>query len=99
MVSSIQQSEVSMFTAADVKKKVEQFTEKGCERIDEWIKDELSYKFVTSVGDVVGIPSVRIASLGWDKNIFIKAMQVRGFSVDYYCEDRPCGDCYYMIGL
>jgi hypothetical protein len=88
-----------MFTANDVKQKVQDFTVEQCERIDDWLRDELTYKFVTSAGSKVSVTDSRISSLGWNKNIFIKAMEVRGFSVEYYCEDRPCGQCYYMISL
>lgn len=35
----------------------------------------------------------------WDKAVFISDMKDRGFSVEYYCEDRPCGNCYFKISI
>lgn len=61
MVSSIQQSEVNMFTAADVKKKVEHFTEKECERIDGTTDSKMTFSCVEVTG--VKYYSVKVADI------------------------------------
>ena len=33
------------------------------------------------------------------RNKILNEFTKRGFVVDFYCEDRPCGDCFYTIAV
>lgn len=37
-----------------------------------------------------------IKKLGVDYKEYLEAC---GYSVEYYCEDRPCGNCYFKISI
>ena len=86
-----------MITASDVRKRLKEIN--LCDGIDQWIEDYLISKF--AISPVVTVPDNIIdwGGKGWVKNSFTVAMQQRGFAVEYLCEDRPCGQCYYKIML
>ena len=86
-----------MITVNDVHKKLKEIN--LCDGIDEWIEEYLIPKF--TLNPVVKVPDGVIGrgGKGWSKDSFAVAMRLRGFAVEYYCEDRPCGQCYYKIIL
>ena len=86
-----------MITANGVRKKIKEIN--LCDGIDEWIEEYLIPKFVLSPTVTVSDSVIGWSGKLWGKNSFIAAMQQRGFVVEYYCEDRPCGQCYYKIIL
>ena len=86
-----------MITANDVRKKLKEIN--LCGGIDEWIEEYLLPKFVLSPVVTVSDSVIGWSGKLWGKNSFIASMQQRGFAVEYYCEDRPCGQCYYKIAL
>lgn len=81
-----------MITASDVHKRLKDLTQ--CEGVDDWIESVLIPKFTEK-------HTVRISDrdIKWKKESFIVSMRLRGFLVEYYCEDRPCGGCWYKIIL
>lgn len=86
-----------MITANDVRKKLKEIN--LCDGIDEWIEEYLIPKFVLSPVATVSDSIIDRGGKGWTKDSFTVAMRQRGFAVEYYCEDRPCGQCYYKIIL
>lgn len=81
-----------MFTASDVRKRLKEIN--LCEGIDEWIESVLVPKFAEKRAVTISDRAIK-----WKKESFIVGMQQRGFYVGYYCEDRPCGGCWYEIIL
>jgi hypothetical protein len=81
-----------MFTAKDVRKKLQEIN--LCEGLDEWIENTLILNFLGS--DLTEIPTTAIK---WREKEFVSSMTQRGFHVMRWCEDRPCGGCYYRISL
>ena len=86
-----------MITANDVRKKLKEIN--LCDGIDEWIEEYLIPKFVLSPVVTVSDSAIGRGGKGWTKDTFTVSMRRRGFAVEYYCEDRPCGQCYYKIIL
>ena len=81
-----------MFTAIDVRKRLKEIN--LCEGIDEWIESVLVSKFAVKSSVTISDRAIK-----WSKDSFIVSMQQRGFYIEYYCEDRPCGYCWYKIIL
>lgn len=81
-----------MFTASDVRKRLKEIN--LCEGIDEWIESVLVYKLAEKRTVTISDRVIK-----WKKESFIVSMRQRGFCVEYYCEDRPCGGCWYEITL
>lgn len=86
-----------MITANDVRKKLKDIN--MCDGIDQWIEEYLIPKFALKPVATVSDKIIGWGGNGWSKDSFTVAMQQRGFAVEYYCEDRPCGQCYYKIIL
>lgn len=68
-----------------------------CEGIDEWIKNDLVNRLDSDMRVLIG--EDKISSQGWKKDMFIDSMRERGFFVKYFCDDRPCGGCYFTISI
>lgn len=69
-----------------------------CEGIDTWIQVYLLEQFNSVM--VANINEERVTKRqSWDKYKFIEEMKDRGFNVEYFCEDRPCGNCYFKISI
>ena len=86
-----------MITAKEVKERVKLLS--ACEGVDEFIEHTLIPKFVGTNTVTVTESKVGYGGKGWLKDNFVSAMVQRGFDVEYTCEDRPCGGCYYTISL
>ena len=69
------------------------------EGIDTWIDEYLFERFSRASSNTVEILASRICDLSWDRNLFTSSLERRGFIVSYYCEDRPCGSCWYTITI
>lgn len=67
--------------------------------IDEWIEDYLVGRFAERGLKSVGVNYKTIDNKGWVKEGFIRAMELRGFKVDYKSDDRPCSGPYYEIRI
>jgi hypothetical protein len=80
-----------MFTAKDVAKLVKESEE--CPNIDFWIENSLVAQFMARPTATVATSILRVNK--WSQKGFTKAMQERGFSVDYVSDQRD-GD-YYTI--
>lgn len=87
-----------MFTAENARAAISKTLE-TCEGLDSWIEGYLVEQFTKKTNYVVIIPDWTVTSMGWGVNTFTSAMRVRGFTVDYYCEDSPCGSCYFAIKI
>jgi hypothetical protein len=85
-----------MFTANDLRKKLAMVD--TCHGIDEWLETRLIQRFNVTAARAT-IPSSEVEMRPWSKAAFMHAMQIRGFHIEYYCEDRPCGECWYKITL
>lgn len=81
-----------MFTASDVRKRLKEIN--LCEGIDDWIESVLVPKFAEKHTVTIFEREIK-----WKKESFEVSMQQRGFHVEYYCEDRPWGGCWYKIIL
>lgn len=87
-----------MITANDIRNKLKEA--QGCEGLDAWVSVYLYGKFVQNGSELVHITPHEVEYVqGWNRNRFIQAMQDRGFRVAFYCEDRPCGTCWYKISI
>lgn len=69
------------------------------EGIDLWIHDYLFERFRIANSNTVEVSEIHVISRGWNKGAFVKSLERRGFIISYYCEDRPCGGCWYTITL
>lgn len=87
-----------MFTAKKAREAITKTLE-TCEGLDVWIEDYLVEQFLKGGGHEAVIHDSVVSDNGWGVNTFISAMRLRGFTVEYYCEDRPCGSCYYTITI
>lgn len=83
-----------MFTASDVRKRLKETNLVICDGIDEWIESVLVPKFAVKRSVTISDIAVK-----WSKDSFMASMQQRGFHVEYYCEKRPYGGCWYKITL
>lgn len=86
-----------MITASDILEKLENSNQ--CPEIDKWIEDVLVRRFLHANARTVDIYSDILRAFNWSNDGFIKAMTVRGFHVEYYCDDRPCSNPYFIISL
>lgn len=89
---------MSKVTAKDMYFKVKEYRENLISGLDDWIEYYLFDQFKNQGFSVVVVDSV-ITNQGWSKTVFSEAMKDRGFSVEYTCEDRPCGGCYFTITI
>lgn len=87
-----------MFTAKKAREAIAKTLE-TCEGLDMWIEDYLVEQFIKGDGHTAVVHYSVVSTNGWGMNTFTNAMRVRGFTVDYYCEDRPCGSCYFTINI
>lgn len=83
-------------TAADIRKAIEENAK--CAGIDQWIAETLMPTFITKNGGDIDI-DVRAVTKRWHKDNFIKAMQDRGFKIEYKADNRPAEYPYYRISL
>ena len=86
-----------MFTATDLRDKLK--TLDACPGLDGWIESYLVTRFHENTSSSASVPSAIIHSMKWSRRSFEKSMQQRGFYVEYACEDRPCGGCYFKIAI
>lgn len=85
-------------TAKDIYFKIKEYRTDLISGLDNWIADYLFDKFKDQGYSVAVIDSV-ITNQGWSKTVFTEAMKDRGFSVEYACQDSPCGSCYFTINI
>lgn len=86
-----------MFTAQQVYQAAT--SKQVIEGLDKWIEDYLVGRFTERGLEPVGVNYKTVAGKGWLKEGFMRAMELRGFKVDYKCDDRPCSDPYYEIRI
>ena len=87
------------FTARDLYNILEKESKDCCEGLDEWIVEGLKERFKKAGTNTVDVSDFILTKNGWYREGFTKAMQSRGFQVDYWCEDRPCGACWFKISI
>ena len=85
-----------MFTAKDLYSKVKQNKEILLSGLDKWIESYLTEQFTRHTTLSIKIIASKVP---YPKEQFIEAMGERGFSVEFACEDRPCGYCFYSITI
>lgn len=87
-----------MITAQDVLKYVKDTDAIIDHSVDPFIELCLRPAFVVSKGKPIKLYESTIPEKF--TSLFLKTqLQLRGFTVDYACEDRPCGRCWLLIGL
>lgn len=87
-----------MFTAQDMQKAMKDSL--TCDGLDTWLREDLSIRFVkANAASTTRSLQVDTRDVKWGRNAFINAMALRGFTVAYRCEDRPCSSPYYEIGF
>lgn len=94
-----------MITAKDIRKELNDVTIQHKKAFDDLVGGVLMYEFKRSCGAPVRICSRRmictLAELGipFDKTLVVGQLGLRGFHVEYECEDRPAGSCFFLISL
>ena len=87
-----------MYTAKDVYNFIE--SEKGFlgEELDIFIKDKVQFLFLYC--NPVQVSETFVPeSLRKNRDTLLEMFRLRGFDAKFECEDRPCGSCYYVIGI
>ena len=85
------------FTAKDLYNILEKESNLSCEGLDDWIVEGLKERFKKAGTNSVDVSDFILTKNEWCKEGFVKSMQSRGFQVEYWCEDRPCGACWFRI--
>lgn len=94
-----------MITAKDIRKEINDVTIQHKKAFDELVGGVLMHEFKRSCGATVTISSRRmmhtLSELGvpFDKTAVASQLRLRGFHVEYECEDRPAGSCFFLISL
>ena len=97
-----------MITAKDIRKELNDVTIQHKKAFDDLVGGVLMDEFKRSCGAPVTIGSRRmmytLAELGipFDKTLVVSVvsqLRLRGFHVEYECEDRPAGSCFFLISL
>lgn len=87
------------FTAKDLYNILEKEGKDGCEGLDDWIVAGLKERFKRAGSNSVEVSEFFLTTNAWSREGFAKAMQSRGFEVEYWCDDRPSGAGWFKISI
>lgn len=90
-----------MIRASDVAKRIKEYDP----LIDKFIEERLIPVLTETGKYTTDIPESSLNSFYQDngkypaQHVILNQFRIRGFSVEYRCDDRPCGSCWYRVTI